>query len=70
MARKDVRFLGMSSLALSGIQHAVSGPCCVVCGRALFFENNIFASKMGKMDQKKVKNRLKKVFYFIGKFNS
>ena len=70
MARRDVRFLGMGSLAFSGIQHAVRGTCCVVCDRALFFENNIFASKIGKMEQKRVKKRLKKVFYFIGKFSS
>ena len=70
MAGRDVRFLGMDSLAFSGMQHAVRGPCCVVCDRALFFENNTFASKMGKMDQKRVKNSLKKVFYIIGKFSS
>ena len=70
MARRDVRFLGMDSLAFSGMQHAVRGPYCIVCDRALFFENNTFASKMGKMEQKRVKNRLKKVFYIIGKFSS
>ena len=49
-------FLGIGSLAFPETQHGVSSPCGVVCGRAGFFEKNIFAPKMGengpKMDPK------------------
>ena len=50
-------FLEIGSLGFFGTQHGVKGPCVVVCDRAMFFENNIFASKMEKMCQKWAKNK-------------
>ena len=44
-------FLGIGSLFFSETQHGVRGPCVVVRDRARFFEKNIFAPTMGKMDQ-------------------
>ena len=35
----------------SGTQYVVRAPCGVMGDRAGFFENNIFAPKMGKMEQ-------------------
>ena len=45
-------FLRIGSLVFSGTQHGVKNPCDVVWDRSVFFENNIFTLKMGKMDQK------------------
>ena len=45
-------FLGIGSLAFSGTELGVRGPCGVVHDRAKFFENYTFAPKMGEMGQK------------------
>ena len=38
-------------MILSGTQHGVGGPFGFVHDRVWFVENNIFATKMGKMGQ-------------------
>ena len=45
-------FLRIGSLVFSESQHGVRGPCVVERDRARFFENNIFAQKIGKMGKK------------------
>ena len=56
-------FLGTGSLVFCETQHVASDPCVVVGDRAGFFEKNIFAPKMEKVGQKRVKNRVIKIYW-------
>ena len=46
------KLFGIGLLDFFEAWHGVRGPCCTVRDRAGFFEKNIFAPNMEKMDQK------------------
>ena len=59
--------LGIGLPVLSGTQHGVRDPCvvCCMCNQSVFFKNNIFASKMGKKNQRWAENKVFRIYWEI-----